>query len=80
MNHDHSYKLLFSHAEMVADLLRGFVREDWVKQLDFSTLEKVSGSFMSVMIYGSGKTTSSGAYVGEKTGCTSTCCSNSSRP
>ena len=27
MDHDHSYKLLFSHAEMVADLLRGFVRE-----------------------------------------------------
>jgi len=45
--HDNSYKLLFSHAEMVADLLRGFVREDWVKLLDFSTLEKRSGSFVS---------------------------------
>jgi hypothetical protein len=30
-DHDHSYKNLFSHAPMVADLLRGFVREDWVK-------------------------------------------------
>lgn len=40
MNHDHSYKLLFTHPEMVADLLRGFVREDWVAELDFSTLEK----------------------------------------
>lgn len=47
VNHDHSYKLLFSHPEMVADLLRGFVREDWVKELDFSTLEKVSGSYVS---------------------------------
>ena len=47
MNHDHSYKLLFSHAEMVADLLRGFVREDWVQELDFATLEKVSGSYVS---------------------------------
>ncbi len=28
MDHDQSYKLLFSHPEMVADLLRGFVRED----------------------------------------------------
>ena len=28
MNHDNGYKLLFSHAEMVADLLRGFVHED----------------------------------------------------
>ena len=47
MDHDHSYKLLFSHAEMVADLLRGFVREDWVEQLDFSTLERANGSYVS---------------------------------
>lgn len=47
MDHDHSYKLLFSHPEMVADLLRGFVRENWVKELDFSTLEKVNGSYVS---------------------------------
>jgi hypothetical protein len=26
-DHDHSYKLLFSHAEMVRDLLEGFVKE-----------------------------------------------------
>ncbi|MBF0406727.1 MAG: Rpn family recombination-promoting nuclease/putative transposase [Candidatus Riflebacteria bacterium] len=38
-NQDHSYKKLFSHKEMVEDLLRGFVHEDWVSQLDFSTLE-----------------------------------------
>jgi len=47
MDHDHSYKLLFTHPEMVADLLRGFVREEWVKELDFSTLEKASGSYIS---------------------------------
>lgn len=47
MNHDHGYKLLFSHAEMVADLLRGFVREDWVEALDFSTLEKMGGSYIA---------------------------------
>jgi hypothetical protein len=41
------YKLLFSHAEMVADLLRGFVPDAWVKELDFSTLEKVGGSYVS---------------------------------
>jgi predicted transposase YdaD len=45
--HDHSYKLLFSHAAMVEDLLRGFIHEVWVKELDFTTLEKVSGSFIS---------------------------------
>jgi len=39
--HDTGYRLLFSHPEMVADLLRGFVHEDWVGELDFSTLERV---------------------------------------
>ncbi len=47
MDHDHSYKLLFSHPEMVTDLLRGFVREQWVAELDFNTLEKVSGSYVA---------------------------------
>jgi len=45
--HDSSYKLLFSHTRMVEDLLRGFVKETWVDQLDFSTLERVSGSYVS---------------------------------
>jgi len=44
---DKSYKLLFSHAQMVEELLRDFVREDWVKQLDFSTLEKYNNSFVT---------------------------------
>lgn len=47
MDHDHGYKLLFSYPEMVADLLRGFVREAWVQQLDFSTLERIDGSYIS---------------------------------
>ncbi|MDI6792416.1 MAG: Rpn family recombination-promoting nuclease/putative transposase, partial [bacterium] len=46
-NHDHSYKQLFSHPEMVRDLIQGFVREEWVKELDFSSLEKVSGSYVT---------------------------------
>jgi len=41
MEHDNSYKLLFSEPEIVADLLKGFVDEPWVKYLDFSTLEKM---------------------------------------
>ncbi|MBF0624819.1 MAG: Rpn family recombination-promoting nuclease/putative transposase [Magnetococcales bacterium] len=41
---DSGYKQLFSHAAMVRDLLLGFVREDWVRLLDFTTLEKVGGS------------------------------------
>ncbi len=46
-DHDHGYKLLFSHPRMVEQLLRGFVRESWVEELDYSTLEKVSGSYVS---------------------------------
>ena len=37
--HDNSYKLLFSHPQMVEDLLRGFVGEEWISEVDFSTLE-----------------------------------------
>ena len=45
-DHDHGYKLLFSHASLVADLVRGFVKEDWVRELDFDTLERVDGSYV----------------------------------
>jgi hypothetical protein len=45
--HDSGYKLLFSHPAMMADLLRGFVAEEWVEELDFTTLEKQSGSYVS---------------------------------
>jgi hypothetical protein len=47
MDHDNGYKALFSHPEMVADLIRGFVHEDWVRDLDFATLERVEGSFVT---------------------------------
>ncbi len=46
IDHDSSYKLLFSHPEMVRDLLVGFVHEEWVARLDFSTLEKVNGGYV----------------------------------
>src|SRR5689334_21801972 len=46
-DHDNGYKLLFSHAETVADFLRGFVKEDWVQELDLSTLERVDGTYVS---------------------------------
>ena len=45
--HDAGYKLLFSHPELVADLLKGFVAEEWVQELDFTTLERQSGSYVS---------------------------------
>ena len=47
MEHDNSYKLLFSHARMVEDLLRGFIQEPWVQEVDFTTLERVSESHVS---------------------------------
>ncbi|MBK1720521.1 Rpn family recombination-promoting nuclease/putative transposase [Thiocystis violacea] len=46
-HHDHSYKRLFSHPEMVRDLLTDFVHEDWVSQLDLATLEVVKGHFVT---------------------------------
>jgi hypothetical protein len=47
MDHDHSYKLLFSHHEMIADLLRGFVTAEWVRTVDLTTLERVYSSHVS---------------------------------
>ena len=43
MNFSIEMKILFSHPEMVRDLITGFVREDWAKQLDFNSLECLSG-------------------------------------
>ena len=45
--HDSSYKLLFSHPEMIADLLRGYVRQPWVAQLDFTSLERADGHYVT---------------------------------
>ena len=45
--HDNAYKNFFSHPQTVQDLLRGFVGEDWVELLDFDTLEKVNGSYVT---------------------------------
>ena len=44
--HDHGYKRLFSHTAMIRDLLMGFVREPWIADLDFATLEKYPGEFI----------------------------------
>jgi len=47
MPHDQCYKLLFSQRALVKDLLCGFVHEDWVPRVDFSTLEKVNNEYIS---------------------------------
>jgi hypothetical protein len=46
-DHDHSYKVLFAHPQMVRDLLEAFVGGDWLGRLDFSTLQRVSDSYIS---------------------------------
>jgi hypothetical protein len=46
-SHDHAYKALFSHPEMVRDLLDGFVAADWVAQLDYASLEKVNSTYVT---------------------------------
>lgn len=45
--YDGTYKHLFSHPEMVESLIKDFVQEDWVQELEFSTLEKVNASYVS---------------------------------
>lgn len=44
---DASYKLLFSAPEVVRDLVLGFIPDDWLHSLDYSTLEKVPGSYVT---------------------------------
>ena len=45
--HDTGYKLLFSHPEMVRDLLTGYLGGEWLQQADFNTLERVNASYVS---------------------------------
>lgn len=47
MSHDQSYKLLFSQHALIKDLLCGFVHEDWISRLDYTTLEKVNNEYIS---------------------------------
>jgi predicted transposase YdaD len=47
VNQDRFYKLIFSHPVMVRDLLEGFVREEWLAQLDYASLERVNGTYVS---------------------------------
>ena len=47
LTHDSGYKLLYAHSAMVRDLLRGFVPGEWVQALDFATLERCSGSYVT---------------------------------
>lgn len=45
--HDSGYKQLFSHPDMVRDLLTGFVPGPWIQAARFETLERVNASYVS---------------------------------
>jgi hypothetical protein len=40
--HDQAYRDLFTHPELVEDLLRYFVNEPWVAEVDFASLQRES--------------------------------------
>lgn len=44
---DTLYKQLFSHPELVRDLLAGFLRADWAQRLPLSAFERVNASYAS---------------------------------
>jgi predicted transposase YdaD len=46
-DHDAVYHRLFSHPGMVAQLLREFVAEPWVGELDLDQMERVNAKFHS---------------------------------
>jgi predicted transposase YdaD len=45
--HDASYKDIFSNPEVIVDLLNGFVDEDWVREINTETIERVHASHVS---------------------------------
>ncbi|PKK88563.1 MAG: hypothetical protein CVV64_18350 [Candidatus Wallbacteria bacterium HGW-Wallbacteria-1] len=44
---DRGYKKLFSHPRMVEDLLKAFVKVDFVEDIDFTTLSRANGTFVT---------------------------------
>ena len=46
-SHDRGYKFLFSHKELVQELIEGFAPSELVADIDFSSLQKENGSFIT---------------------------------
>ncbi|MCP5426551.1 MAG: Rpn family recombination-promoting nuclease/putative transposase [Gammaproteobacteria bacterium] len=47
MHEEADYKKLFSQPQKFEELLRGFLPEDWILALDFSTLERIGASYVA---------------------------------
>ena len=45
--HDRRYKKLFSNPVLLKELLQSFVEEDFINDLDFSSLERLDKSFVT---------------------------------
>ena len=54
LDHDSSYKYLFSVPEMVRDLIMGFVPDEWLRRLDYATLESGWTAVTSPKTFGAG--------------------------
>ncbi len=45
--HDENYKRIFASPRVIEDLLRGFVPGNWIEEVDFATLRKLSTEYIS---------------------------------
>ena len=45
--HDTGYKKIFSNPRIVEELITSFVNEDWVKEIDYSRMERIDKSFVT---------------------------------
>jgi hypothetical protein len=50
--HDRARRLIFHHPRAVRDLVRSFVEEPWVHDLDFKTLKRVPSDSLTAMLPG----------------------------
>ena len=45
--HDENYKRIFAFPRVIEDLLRAFVPGDWLQEVNFATLDKLSTEYIS---------------------------------
>ena len=50
LKHDKWYTRIFSDPKIIEELLRSFVHEPFVNELDFSSLKKLNTKFIPVLL------------------------------